>query len=198
MAAYHHLKLVMLILACAYAVWRCATDEITARRETSPTEIRMAEFEQDYDGQQWLRLKGRLDLAKSFTPPGERLGARGNRPVQLWYAMRGESDAPGDPVHAFVLMRPDEAVATAKSTTPTVTGQQVFFDPDKVFPGVRRGEPFVMIQSGNTPGKPGVGLGLGLFFAAILAIAVWAEVRAVRQYLSSRRECRQRTAPINK
>src|SRR5260221_6337172 len=109
---FHHLKAIMLIVATAYATWRCTNDEITARRETSPTPINMADFARDYRGQQWLALTGQLDTDAAIIRSASNAAA-GNS-VRIWVPLVDPGARPDDPVHVFVLYSP-VSPAAAKS-----------------------------------------------------------------------------------
>ena len=170
----------MLIVACTFAVWRCVTDEMTARREHAPTAIDMSRFAADYHGQQWLSLTGRLDAghATSFAV-GDADG------WDVWVPLRAGDDPTGaEPVHALVEFGPvpraevHAYLGGLPQGTTTLTGAQVFFDAAKVGAGVAQADPVVMMQPGNTPSPPGMGLALAIFFGLILLLAVGLEVRS--------------------
>ena len=159
----------LLIVAGVYAVVVCVRDEIVARRETAPTAIDMANFARDYQGQQWLSLTGKLDwdLARS--------GRAGS-----WVALVDPQAGPSDPVHVFVRTSsaPSGSAPLRRDQPVTLTGTQIFFDAAKLFPNVRRGEPFVMLQPGSKPDPPGRNLRGAVLFAVIALLAVVVEVRA--------------------
>jgi hypothetical protein len=189
-----HIKRVLLIVGCAFGVWRGATDEITARRERAPAEVDVAYFTRDYRGQHWLAVSGYYDTDRAVLRPVKTAADGSAARVDLWVPLVAESDKPGDPVHVFVLLGTfTEYVAGSQlkslaDRAVTVTGTQIFFDAGALFPGVPRSLPFVMIAAGSEPGKPGIGLAFAAICGVVLVLAVWLELRSLRRHPDERRE----------
>ena len=48
-----------LVGCCVLSIWHGIDEEITARREKSPTKMRVADFATRYHGQRWVEIPGR-------------------------------------------------------------------------------------------------------------------------------------------
>jgi hypothetical protein len=185
MQVYRLFKVWVWLIGSFYATCHLINGAIIAERETTPTPITLEDFARDYQGQHWLSLTGHLDLDRAFVRP-----ANNNR-CEVWAPMSSWNADPSQPVHVYALLGPfdrdqmDAKLAQYRSPQITLTGSQVYFDADRVLPGVPHADPIIMVQEGNKPISANGSWGGAALFGTIFLLLLWLQVvRPIRNALS--------------
>lgn len=180
MATFMRIKFWLLGVVAAYAAWKGLWAVGVAHREPEPTHLAAADFDNGkYGGQQWLAVTGKVD-------PAEAVWAGKN----MWVPLR---DDVGGPVHVLVLVgkasdSDPHAKLAAMAHGPTeITGAQVFFDPDRLFPHLAKADPVVMIQEGNRPLSANSAWAVFGIFGGLFMVVVTLEGRQFYHFLRERR-----------
>jgi hypothetical protein len=161
-----HPKLLLMVFAGPCIVYLGARDLETTLLERSPTPIRADRFAEDYRGQRWLTVEGRL------LPEYAWWHASNNGFVDVHVPLVPADWKPDQTVHVVrsLSMQGSEVgswkAKTARAPNYRLTGLTGPLGPMRywdMFPTLRFEEPVVYINDGGTPAPPL----LGLFLLAI-------------------------------
>jgi hypothetical protein len=168
-------RLSILFIASILGAVKGGADLITVWREPAPSAFSLDSFPQNYKGQQWLQLTGKLATQKTA------LGLAGDRTNGNGYAyvpLVSHDWKDGDPIHVIVTFGPwplgqrmDKVRQLAANGDVTITGQVgPGMDRERVFPGMAVGIPFVWVNDHTAP-EGGV-FAIGFFLVCVIACAL--------------------------
>ncbi len=178
---YQLFKLVLAIIALGFGVYKGLQGLSVAINEPEPTELSAAEFAPAYDGQQYLRVRGRLAMEHLGLKPGtrDRLNPR--------VAVVGPGWTPDQAVHVVATFGPVEPAELDRWRSETgrldaVEGQ-VGTHPkiaEELAP-LRLADDVVVVNHGTAPQ-----LGPMLFFFGLMAVGSFLFVGTLRNILRER------------
>jgi len=167
------LRMSILFIACALGAVRFGAELITAWREPAPSAFSLDAFPQNYKGQRWLQLTGKLAVQKTVLGvAGDEVNrAKGNGYAYVPLVSHAWKD--GDPVHVVVTFGPwpvgrrmDKVRQLGAAGDVTITGEAgPGMDRERVLPGMALGTPFVWVNDHGAP--HGDAFMIGLFLVCV-------------------------------
>jgi hypothetical protein len=180
-----HPKMLLMIVAGPALVYIGARNLAATLFEKSPTRIQAERFAEDFRGQRWLHVEGRL--LPEYAWWHESNNGFVNVDVPL-VPLDWKKDQPLHIVRSFSIHGSELAAwkdKTARSPQYSLTGLTGPLGPMRywdMFPTLKFEEPVVYINDGQSPDSPGIGiflLAIGGFFLIVswkwlfLLIALW-------------------------
>jgi len=183
-------KFVILLVACAFGAWRAVQELSIHYSEKEPTAFTAARFAEEYNGQHWLRVEGRLAVEYAHVQVSNYEHHEGKDIVYLTVPLVSADWKQTDPVHVVACYGPmphgavaawqsDRARRSSNVATGTIRplggGRTDFFFPQLTFTN-----PVVFINDGNEPDAPAlmyVFLGICLLPVPFLVAGLIAGLR---------------------
>lgn len=169
----------------AFAAFRSVQEIYVATTESEPTSFTAKKFAQDYQGQQWISVAGRVALEHRFIRPSKIEVHRGKKLAYISVPVVPLDWQPTQPVHIIATFGPMpqaevDAWSRSMAMDPShkVQGQLRpggFRAPASMFPDVTLGKPLVVINEGTEPNNAAT---MSLFLVLTVVLG-WVAARRI-------------------
>ena len=179
--------------AACFAMYRATCELIITINESEPSSISMERFAEQYQGQQWIQVRGRVAVEQRFVRQSNHQAHRDKNLIYITVPIVPEHWEQVDPVHVVATFGPiprNQLDSWDKRwsgrSVARVDGQlrpSPFRDPQSMFPELSLGDPFVVINEGTEPKNA---FTMTMFFA-LMVVTAWIAVVKIRRLLKARR-----------
>lgn len=178
-------ELVLYLVACLFGGYRAVQEIHIARTETAPSEFTADNFAQQYAGQRWVRVVGRVAVEHRHVRRSRHQAHRGKSFCYVTVPVVGKDWNPAQPVHVLATFGPllpwkVDQWAEGFKFPKSVQGQlrpSGFRDPAGMFPRVTLAPKPVVINEGTAPNHVLAMMG----FLALMALGGGMALRRLRQ-----------------